>query len=353
MPITPGTKLGPYEVISAAGAGGMGEVYKARDSRLERDVAIKVLPSHLSSNPDLRARFEREAKSISGLQHPNICVLHDVGSQEGIDFLVMEFLEGETLAARITRKPLTLEEVLKIGIELADGLDKAHRTGIVHRDLKPGNVMLTKSGAKLMDFGLAKPTSFAGSQSGAPAFSAVATMTSPASPITLAGTVVGTVQYMSPEQIHGQDADARSDIFAFGALLYEMVTGKRAFEGKSQLSVASSILEKEPESVSVLQPLTPSALEHVMMRCLAKEPEARWQNISDVKQELVWVQQSGSQAGLTAPVVAKHKSREWIFSLFASGCGPNSHRPRSSPSVFFSAVSTNCAAGPGASTPRR
>ena len=306
MPIVPGTKLGPYEVLSAAGAGGMGEVYKARDTRLERTVAIKVLPSHLSANPDLRARFEREAKSISGLQHPNICVLYDVGSQDGVDFLVMEYLEGETLATRLEKGAMPLAELLKAGVQIADALDKAHRGGIVHRDLKPGNVMLTKSGAKLMDFGLAKPHAFAGSQSGAPAFSAAMTMTSPASPITLAGTVVGTVQFMSPEQIQGKDADARSDIFAFGAVLYEMATGKRAFEGKSQLSVASAILEKEPEPISTIQPLTPPALEQVVQSCLAKDPEERFQSAHDLKVQLGWLASAGSSAFAPAIQARKH-----------------------------------------------
>src|SRR5688572_13105525 len=252
MPLSTGTQLGPYEILSPAGAGGMGEVYRARDTRLGRDVAIKVLPPHLASSPDLRARLDREAKSISSLQHPNICALFDIGHQDGIDFLVMEFLEGETLADRLKKGPLPTDHLLKIGIEVADALDKAHRQGIVHRDLKPGNVMLTTSGAKLMDFGLAKPTGLgAAAPSGSlPAFTAAMTQSSPASPITVAGTVVGTYQYMSPEQIEGREADARSDIFAFGALLFEMATGRRAFEGKSQLSVASAILERDPERLS-------------------------------------------------------------------------------------------------------
>ena len=268
----------------------MGEVYRARDSRLDRDVAIKVLPAHLSESPDLRARFEREAKTISGLQHPNICVLFDVGRQDGVDFLVMEHLEGETLAARLARKPMTPDETIRIAIEVADALDQAHRSGIVHRDLKPGNVMLTKSGAKLMDFGLAKLQAFAsGATSGTPAFSAVATLPSMASPITVAGTIVGTVQYMSPEQIQGKDADARSDIFAFGAMLYEMLTGKRAFEGKSQLSVASAVLEKDPDPISAVQPLTPPALEHLVRTCLEKDPDQRFQNAHDLKLQLQWI----------------------------------------------------------------
>src|SRR5438309_7854638 len=266
MTVAPSMKLGPYEIVAPVGAGGMGEVYRARDTRLERTVAIKVLPSHLSTNPDLRARFEREAKAVSSLQHPHICVLHDVGSQDGVDFLVMEYLEGETLASRLARKPLTADEILRIATELADALEKAHRSGIIHRDLKPGNVMLTKGGSKLMDFGLAKPTELVGgSKSGTPAYSAVATMASMASPVTAAGTITGTLQYMSPEQIQGREADARSDIFSFGAMLYEMLTGRRAFEGKSQLSVASAILEKEPEPISVVKPMTPPALDHAVI----------------------------------------------------------------------------------------
>src|SRR5208283_3654670 len=230
MAVSAGTKFGPYEIVALLGAGGMGEVYRARDSRLEREVAIKVLAAHLSHNSEVRARFEREAKAISGLQHPNICVLYDIGRQDNVDFLVMEYLEGETLAARLARKPLTPDETARIGIEIADALDKAHRSGIVHRDLKPGNVMLTKSGAKLMDFGLAKLQAFGSGSQSAPAFSAVATAVD-ASPITVAGTMLGTVQYMSPEQVQGKDADARSDIFAFGALAGQHLVEHRA-EGK-------------------------------------------------------------------------------------------------------------------------
>jgi Tol biopolymer transport system component/predicted Ser/Thr protein kinase len=292
----------------------MGEVYRARDTRLDRIVAIKVLPAHLSSNPDLRARFEREAKAISALQHPNICVLYDVGSQDNVDFLVMEYLEGETLYARLARKPLTPAETLKIAIEIADALDKAHRSGIVHRDLKPGNVMLTKSGAKLMDFGLAKPLGLSsGPKSGSSSMASVATMAATmadlASPVTVAGTIVGTVQYMSPEQIQGKEADARSDIFAFGALLYEMLTGKRAFEGKSQLSLASAILEKDPEPISVVQPLTPPALEQLVRTCLAKEPDDRFQSAHDLKLQLQWIAAGGSQLGMPAAVTSRRKKR--------------------------------------------
>src|SRR5271156_6332528 len=239
--LNPGTKLGPYEIANQLGAGGMGEVYRAHDTRLDRTVAVKVLASHLSSVPELKQRMEREARAISSLNHPNVCHLYDIGSHDGTDYLVMEFLEGETLAERLRKAPMPLNEILKIGIAVSDALSVAHRQGIVHRDLKPGNIMLTKSGAKLMDFGLAKSTSagVAGTSS-APLLSAARTMSgaSPLSPLTTAGAIIGTIQYMSPEQIEGKEADARSDIFAFGAVLYEMVTGKRAFEGKSQLSVA-------------------------------------------------------------------------------------------------------------------
>src|ERR1700732_2178664 len=314
MALTSGTKLGPYEIQSLLGAGGMGEVYRARDARLDREVAIKVLAAHLSDNLELRTRFEREAKAISGLQHPNICVLYDVGRQDGVDFLVMEYLQGETLSARLERKPLTTDETLRIAIDVADALDKAHRSGIVHRDLKPGNVMLTKSGAKLMDFGLAKLQTFAaGSQSATPACSAVATMASMASPVTVAGTLVGTVQYMSPEQIQGKEADARSDIFAFGAMPYEMLSGKRAFQGKSQLSLASAILERDPDPIVTIQPLTPPALEQVVRTCLAKDPDDRFQSAHDLKLQLQWISAGGSQVGAPAVVSSRRKKTATVL----------------------------------------
>src|SRR5713226_1191894 len=287
MLLNPGTKLGPYEIQSPLGAGGMGEVYRARDTRLERTVAIKILPAQFSSDPVRKQRFEREAKTISSLNHPNICTLHDIGHQDGMDYLVMECVEGETLAKRLEKGALQLEQALKFGAQIADALDKAHRSGVIHRDLKPGNIMLTPTGAKLLDFGLAKPA--------APLTSA-ATLTAAVtqdSPVTEQGTIVGTFQYMSPEQVEGKELDGRSDIFSLGAVLYEMLTGKRAFEGKSQLSVASAILEKEPAPISTIQPLTPPVLERAVKRCLAKEPDDRWQSARDLLLELKWIAEAG------------------------------------------------------------
>jgi eukaryotic-like serine/threonine-protein kinase len=298
MALTPGTKFGPYEIQAQLGAGGMGEVYRALDTRLDRTVAIKVLASHLSSSPELKQRMEREARSISALNHPHICQLYDIGSQNGTDFLVMEFLEGETLAERLKRGALPLPETLKIGSAVAEALAVAHRQGIVHRDLKPGNIMLTPSGAKLMDFGLAKPLGLPNTGMGsgaaaapAPSFTAMATMSgpSPLSPLTTAGSMIGTIQYMSPEQIEGKEADPRSDIFAFGAVLYEMVTGKRPFAGKSQISLASSILEKDPDPVSATNPSIPPAFEHVVTTCLQKSPDERYLAAHDIRIELTWI----------------------------------------------------------------
>ncbi|MGB8774343.1 MAG: serine/threonine-protein kinase, partial [Terriglobales bacterium] len=265
MSLASGTKLGPYEIQSPLGAGGMGEVYRAKDTRLDRTVAVKILPSHLSDNPEAKQRFDREARAISSLNHPYICTLHDVGHQDGIDFLVMEFLEGETLAGRLLRGPLPTEQVLKCGIEICEGLERAHKSGVVHRDLKPGNVMLTKTGAKLMDFGLAK----AAPSGATPASSLTMTISHPSAeqPLTAQGTLVGTFQYMSPEQTEGKDADARSDIFALGAVLYEMATGKRAFTGKSQASIVAAILASEPPPISLVQPMSPPALAQVIKTC--------------------------------------------------------------------------------------
>ena len=321
MALTSGTKLGPYEIQSPLGAGGMGEVYRARDIRLDRTVAVKVLASHLSSSPELKQRMEREARAISSLNHPNICHLYDIGSQDGADYLVMEFLEGETLAERLHKGALPLNETLKIGIAVAEALAVAHRHGIVHRDLKPGNIMLTKSGAKLMDFGLAKSAvgGLGSAASSAPLLSAAQTMSqaSPVSPLTTAGTMIGTIQYMSPEQIEGKEADARSDLFALGAVLYEMVTGARPFEGKSQISVASAILEKEPAPISVVQPLTPPAFEYIVSACLAKNPDDRVQTAHDVGLQLRWIGQSGTTTLRSKGKNGKH--REILAWLTAGG----------------------------------
>jgi eukaryotic-like serine/threonine-protein kinase len=303
MSLASGTKLGPYEIQFPLGAGGMGEVYRARDTRLDRTVAIKVLPAHLSDNSERKQRFEREAKAISALQHPHICVLHDIGRDpaRGTDFLVMEYLEGETLADRIRKGTLPLTEQVKIAIQVAGALAAAHAAGIVHRDLKPGNVMLTQSGAKLLDFGLAKPLSAVASSSSAaaPSFTAVKTMSGPSpamSPLTTHGSIVGTIQYMSPEQIEGREADARSDIFAFGSILYEMATGKRPFEGKSQIKIASAILEDQPAPVRTLQPHIPAALERVIQTCLSKDAGERFQCAHDLKLQLSWLEQDVDSA---------------------------------------------------------
>ncbi len=296
----------------------MGEVYRARDIRLDRTVAIKVLASHLSSSPELKQRMEREARAISSLNHPSICHLYDIGSQDGNDYLVMEFLEGETLAERLGKGPLPLNEILKIGIAVSEALAVAHRQGIVHRDLKPANIMLTKAGAKLMDFGLAKAAAAGVSGvSSAPLLSAARTMTeaSPMSPLTTAGSVIGTIQYMSPEQIEGKEADARSDLFALGAVFYEMLTGTRPFEGKSQISVASAILEKEPEAISRVQPLTPPAFDQLITNCLAKNPDDRYQTAHDVVLQLKWIAQGG--AAVLPATEKKHNRRELLAWLVA------------------------------------
>jgi len=274
----------------------MGEVYCARDTRLDRTVAIKILSSHLSSSPEAKQRFEREARAISSLNHPNICTLYDVGHQNGIDFLVMEYLEGETLADRLRKGPLPPEQVLKYGIEICEGLEKAHKNGVIHRDLKPGNIMLTKSGAKLMDFGLAKATT------GRPPSSSLSmTLSGPSAdlPLTAQGMVVGAFQYMSPEQVEGKDADARSDIFALGAVLFEMATGTRAFEGKTTASVIAAVLERNPAPISTVQPMSPPSLDEVVKTCLAKDPEERWQSARDVRLQLDCITRCGLKTRAT------------------------------------------------------
>ncbi len=308
-----GTKLGPYEIQAQIGAGGMGEVYRARDTRLDRIVAIKVLPAHLADRPELRERFEREARTIASLNHSHICTLHDIGRQDGTDFLVMEYLEGETLAARLMKGPLPLEQVLQCAIEIADALDKAHRKGVTHRDIKPGNVMLTKSGTKLLDFGLAKLK-----QTAAPVAMPVSQMPTLSQNPTVEGTLLGTLQYMAPEQVEGKvdEIDGRTDIFAFGALVYEMATAKKAFTGKSTASLLAAIMNLDPPPMSSLQPVTPPALDRVVKKCLAKDPDERWQTASDLHGELKWIAEGGSQAGVLAPAAAasaqRHRPVAWI-----------------------------------------
>jgi eukaryotic-like serine/threonine-protein kinase len=319
MALTSGTRLGPYEILAPVGAGGMGEVYRARDTRLGREVAVKILSSHLSSDSDLKQRFEREARAVSLLTHPNICRLYDVGSQDGTAFIVMEYLEGETLAVRLRAGPLPLPLSLKIGVEIADALDKAHREGIIHRDLKPSNIMLTKSGAKLMDFGLAKsvvatlhgvtPTPIP-SQDDLPTISATA-LTSPDAPFTEHGAILGTLLYMAPELLQGRPADFRSDIFSFGCVLYEMISGRRAFTGESRLSIVAAILEKDPQPMAGLQPLTPAALEHVVFRCLMKDPEERWQSSRDLSRELKWISGGVGLTKASEPAPRRRERLAW------------------------------------------
>jgi Tol biopolymer transport system component len=312
MALAPGTKLGPYEIQSPLGVGGMGEVYRARDTRLERDVAVKVLPANLSSDPSLRQRLDREAKAVSKLSHPHICTLHDIGHHEGVDFLVMELVEGETLENRLIKGPLPPEQALSLAAQIAGALAKAHKLGIVHRDLKPGNVMLTKTGAKLLDFGLAK-------QSGpAPLAAALTEMTMEQAKLTSEGMLVGTFQYMAPEQLEGKEADARTDIFALGEVIYEMATGKPAFAGKSRASLIAAILTTEPQSMAALQPMTPPALERVVKKCLAKDPDERWQSASDLASELNWIAEGGSHAGAAGHVLDGRRRRERASWLLAA-----------------------------------
>jgi Tol biopolymer transport system component/predicted Ser/Thr protein kinase len=306
MVLEKGASVGPYEVVEELGAGGMGEVYKAVDTRLDRTVAIKVLPEHLAASPELRQRMEREARAISSLTHPNICALYDLGHHEGLDFLVMEYIDGETLADRLAKGPLPSEELLRVAVQIADALEKAHRSGVIHRDLKPGNIMLTREGAKLLDFGLAKADASLG---GGDDLTISPTVSHP---LTAAGTILGTYQYMAPEQLEGREADPRTDIFAFGAVLYEMATGRRAFQGATQASLIGSIMHEQPQPASSIQPMTPPALDRVIQTCLAKDPDDRLQTAHDVKLQLQWIAEGGSVAGVPAPVSARRRSRERI-----------------------------------------
>ncbi len=282
-----GKTLSHYKIIEKLGQGGQGEVYLAEDSRLDRKVALKILPQHLSERAELRERFEREARAVSSLNHPHICTLYDIGEQDGIHYLVMEHLVGETLEARLAKGPLPLEQTLEYAIQIADALDKAHRQGVVHRDLKPGNIMLVKSGAKLLDFGLAKlqaadtPTN-------------LSALPTEQANLTAEGTILGTLQYMAPEQLEAKEADSRTDIFAFGAVVYEMATGKKAFEGKSQASLIAAILKDDSPAMAELQPMTPTLLDQVVTKCLEKEPDERWQSASDLMTGLKWVTEVGT-----------------------------------------------------------
>jgi len=302
-----GTRLGVYEVVAPLGAGGMGEVYRARDTRLDRTVAIKVLPSHVSNDPALRERFEREARTIAALNHPHICTLHDVGQQDGTEFLVMEYLDGETLAQRLSKGALPLEQALTIAIQIAAALAVAHRAGIIHRDLKPGNIMLTKSGAKLLDFGLAKVTRAAIAASG------LSVAPTGVSPVTVQGMILGTLQYMAPEQVEGKEADVRSDLWSFGTVMYEMATGVRAFFGDTPASVIGSILRDTVPPASRRQPLSPASLDHLIARCLEKDPDERWQNAGDVQRELQWIAGTPAAAAPVAPLRTNRGVGRWLI----------------------------------------
>ncbi len=310
VPLSPGTRLGPYEINALIGAGGMGEVYRARDTRLDRTVAIKVLPPHLTHDPERRQRFEREARAVAALNHPHICALYDIGQQGGVDFLVMEHLEGESLASRLARGPLSLEEALGYAGEVADALAAAHHQEVFHRDLKPGNIMLTRAGSKLLDFGLAKIG--AGGQ-GSGVGEAAPTMTAD---LTQKGTLLGTMQYMAPEQLETKPTDARTDIFTFGAVLYEMITGRKAFQGESQASLIGAILHKDPPSMATLEPVTPAALDRLVKKCLAKDPEQRWQSARDLASELQWIAEG---AATSPPPVARSAPSKaaWVVAAAA------------------------------------
>ncbi len=309
-----GSRLGPYELTAPIGAGGMGEVWRGKDTRLDRSVAVKILPAGFAQDDKRRQRFEREAKTISSLNHPHICTLFDVGHEGDVHFLVMELVEGESLADRLQKGALPLDQVVRFGAQIADALSAAHKQGIVHRDLKPGNVMLTKAGAKLLDFGLARSGVGLGDAAGP-------TELTEAKPLTAEGTVVGTIQYMAPEQLEGAEADARTDIFALGALVYEMATGRRAFEGKSKTSVIAAILSSQPPPISQLQPVIPPALDHVVSKCLQKDPDERWQSTRDVASELRWIGEAGSRAGMPATPSPGRRSREPLAWALAGGLG--------------------------------
>jgi Tol biopolymer transport system component len=371
MSLAAGTRLGPYEIVAPIGSGGMGEVYRARDTRLGRDVAIKVLPQHLSANPEVRARFEREAKTVSSLSHPNICTLFDVGREGDTDYLVMELVEGDTLAHRLHRGPLPPAELLRLGTQIAEALERAHRAGVIHRDLKPGNVMITKTGAKLMDFGLSRATGLSGGAGSSAAMTALSQSPTMAQALTAEGTILGTFQYMSPEQLEGREADARSDIWALGCVLYEMATGRRAFEGRSQASLIAAILERDPPPLGTPPPSTgglaaggpPVGIEGLIRDCLIKDPDERIQTAHEVKLRLQRIAEtaglpaSGIGIGATPPtstmaapvVVARARQRRetlaWAIAAAAAVAAVvfgvlALNRPHASPNVFRFKVET-------------
>jgi Tol biopolymer transport system component/predicted Ser/Thr protein kinase len=313
MSLAAGRRLGPYEIVALLGVGGMGEVYKARDTRLDRTVAIKVLPPHTAERPDFRQRFEREARAVSALNHPHICTLYDIGQEAGRDYLVMEYLDGQTLADRLRRGALPLNETLRTAREVADALDRAHRTGIVHRDLKPGNIMLTKDGAKVLDFGLAKMRT-PGAGMAASGGSEMQTLTSP---LTGEGSILGTLQYMAPEQLEGREADARSDIFSFGAVLYEMATGRKPFDARTQAGLIAQIMQTDPPGISAVLPQAPAAFEHLTRTCLAKAPDDRRQTMRDVLTDLNWMNSPASQQEPSKPITAKRSLAMWIWQATA------------------------------------
>ena len=298
MLLPAGSRVGSFEILKTLGAGGMGEVYLARDSRLDRKVALKIRRGHLSSDPSPRQRFDREARTIAALSHPHVCALYDIGHEDNLDFLVMEYLEGRTLAEVLNERKLPLGQALQHSREIAAALAAAHRRGIVHRDLKPGNVILTNAGAKLVDFGLAKLSPPGHRVCAIPeSDEATKTATECVAPVTTAGTILGTIPYMAPEQVEGKEADTRSDIFAFGAMLYEMITGVRAFTGGTPASVAAAILERDLPPVSVREPLSPPALDRIVSACLAKNPDARWQDAADLELELHWIAEDVAAGG--------------------------------------------------------
>jgi serine/threonine protein kinase/Tol biopolymer transport system component len=323
MPLTPGARLGPYEILNAIGAGGMGEIYKAKDTRLDRVVAVKVISSLVAGGPELRERFEREARAVSQLNHPHICTLHDVGHEQGTEYLVLEFLDGESLADRLQQGALPLDQATRIAIQICDALDKAHRAGIIHRDLKPGNVFLVRGAtasapptAKLLDFGLAKSSPVAPASSGGINLTSPPTVTTP---LTAHGTILGTFQYMAPEQLEGEEADARTDIWAFGCLLYEMLTGRKAFAGRTHASLISSIMSAQPAPVMEFVPQAPPVIDHVIRTCTAKDPAERFQTAHDLLLQLRWIA-SGSGTSQPAVAPAGHSSRgRRPMVLFAGG----------------------------------